>query len=170
MARTREDRRQKYGQRWPEVVMEHERMAVYHLALEFFEGVNALTSGMPRKWRYLIDQLQRAALSILLNIAEGAGEFAPAEKARFYRIAQRSAIECRAALDAARRVGLVPPQYGNLHEMAGKIYAQLVGLARSIDQRAPRRHSAADVSARPRPRPRPRPSVDTGNPENNRRS
>lgn len=126
--------------------MEHERMAVYHLALEFFEGVNALTSGMPRKWRYLIDQLQRAALSILLNIAEGAGEFAPAEKARFYRIAQRSAIECRAALDAARRVGLVPPPYENLHEMAGKIYANSLA---SLDQATSARHEVAAQLMRP---------------------
>jgi four helix bundle protein len=116
--------------------MQHEQMPVYLLALEFFEGVHTLTATMPRRWRYLIDQLQRASLSILLNIAEGAGEFSPAEKARFYRIAQRSAIECRTALDAANRLHLLQPQHAHLHEMAGKIYAQLVGLARSLDARA----------------------------------
>ena len=91
---------------------------------------------MPRRWRNLIDQLQRAALSILLNIAEGAGEFAPAEKARFYRIAQRSAIECRAALEAARKLMLMRPEHAPLIEMAGQIYAQLVGLGRCVDPRA----------------------------------
>ena len=37
-------------------------------------------------------------MSVALNIAEGAGETAPAEKARLYRIARRSAEEVRAAL------------------------------------------------------------------------
>ena len=44
-------------------------------------------------------QLIRATQSISLNIAEGAGEHSPADKARFYRIARRSAYECEAALD-----------------------------------------------------------------------
>jgi len=37
---------------------------------------------------------QRAATSVPLNIAEGAGEYSGAEKSRFYRIAKRSATEC----------------------------------------------------------------------------
>ena len=121
--------------------MQHERMPVYLLALEFFEGVHVLTATMPRQWRHLFDQLQRASLSILLNVAEGAGEFAPAEKARFYRMAQRSAIECRSALDAAERLNLVPPPHAGLHNMAGEIYAQLVGLARSLENRPPNRRA-----------------------------
>lgn len=35
----------------------------------------------------------------MLNVAEGAGELAPAEKVRFYRMARRSANECAAVLD-----------------------------------------------------------------------
>jgi hypothetical protein len=34
-----------------------------------------------------------------LNIGEGAGEFRPLEKARFYRMALRSATECASTLD-----------------------------------------------------------------------
>ena len=45
-------------------------------------------------------------MSICLNTAEGAGEFSPAEKARFYRIARRSATECAASLDICRVLGL----------------------------------------------------------------
>jgi four helix bundle protein len=37
-----------------------------------------------------------------VNIAEGAGEFSPGDKARFYRMARRSATECAAILDACR--------------------------------------------------------------------
>jgi four helix bundle protein len=54
------------------------------------------------------DQLRRAANSIPLNIAEGAGEFLPAEKARFYRMARRSATECAGQLMVGRRLELWP--------------------------------------------------------------
>jgi four helix bundle protein len=47
--------------------------------------------------------LRRASASIVLNIAEGAAEFRPREKARFYRMALRSASEAAATLDLLRR-------------------------------------------------------------------
>ncbi|HKJ92261.1 MAG TPA: four helix bundle protein, partial [Longimicrobiales bacterium] len=52
------------------------------------------------------DHLRTAALSIGLYIAEGAGEFRPREKARFYRMALRSAHECRAVYDAVDELDL----------------------------------------------------------------
>ena len=45
-------------------------------------------------------------LSICLNTAEGAGEFSPGEKARFYRLARRSATECVGVLDICRALGI----------------------------------------------------------------
>ncbi len=50
---------------------------------------------LPRGRAYLSDQLQRAGLSIPLNIAEGAGEYSIDEKARFYRMAKRLANRMR---------------------------------------------------------------------------
>jgi four helix bundle protein len=44
----------------------------------------------------LKDQLDNAASSVVANIAEGAGEFSGKEKARFYRMARRSAVEIAA--------------------------------------------------------------------------
>ena len=41
-----------------------------------------------------------------MNIAEGSGEFSAAEKARFYRMAKRSATECAAILDICSRIRL----------------------------------------------------------------
>jgi len=42
-----------------------------------------------------------------LNIAEGAGGFATDEKARFYRMAKRSATECAGVLDVCQRLELI---------------------------------------------------------------
>ncbi|MSP60802.1 MAG: four helix bundle protein [Myxococcales bacterium] len=65
-----------------------------------------IAGDLPRGRAYLADQLRRAATSIPLNIAEGAVEFAAAEKARFHRIARRSATECAALFDVCRTLRL----------------------------------------------------------------
>ena len=80
----------------------HERLDVYRVAIEFLGVSDEIASELPRGRAYLVDQLRRASLSVTLNVAEGAGEFAPADKARFYRMARRSGTECVAILDACR--------------------------------------------------------------------
>ncbi len=71
------------------------------MALEFTSRVSDLGNSLPRGCAFLAEQLRRAATSICLNIAEGSGEFSLGEKARFYRMARRSATECAAILDIA---------------------------------------------------------------------
>src|SRR4030095_6715972 len=80
----------------------HERLDVYKTALEFRVLADVFANSLGKGRAYLADQLRRAATSVTLNIAEGAGEFAPADKARFYRMARRSATECSAVLDVSR--------------------------------------------------------------------
>jgi len=85
---------------------EHERLDVYKAAIEFLILADAVAAALPRGRAYIADQLRRAASSISFNIAEGVGEFAPEEKARFYRMARRSATESAAILDACRALSL----------------------------------------------------------------
>ena len=92
---------------------DHEKLDVYQRAIEFVILADGIVENLPRGRAYLADQLHRAATSIPLNIAEGAGEFAPNEKARFYRMAKRSATECAAILDVCSRVELVSPATHN---------------------------------------------------------
>lgn len=87
---------------------DHERLDVYHLAIEFVARANDVVEQLPRGRGYLADQLQRAALSVVLNIAEGAGKFSPADKAVFYTRAPGSATESAAVLDVCRRLNLMP--------------------------------------------------------------
>jgi len=55
----------------------------------------------------IADQLKRAALSVPLNIAEGAGKSTPADQTKHYVIARGSAMECAAIFDAAVVLKLV---------------------------------------------------------------
>jgi four helix bundle protein len=88
---------------------EHERLDVYKAILDFLGVADDIIAHLPRGRGHLSDQLQRASTSILLNLAEGAGEFAALEKARLYRISRRSATECAAILDICRTRKLVDP-------------------------------------------------------------
>ena len=79
---------------------------------------------------YLSDQLQRAALSISLNIAEGTGVYAIDEKVRFYRMAKRSATECAGILDVCQKLQLLDlEKYVKGRELTIRIVSILVKMA-----------------------------------------
>lgn len=113
---------------------DHEKLTVYQKALDFLAIADEIVDRLPPGHRVLRDQLQRASLSIPLNIAEGAGEFSKREKARFYRIARRSATECAAILDVAQRVAVpvaVPLSVGR--SLLLSIVAMLVRLGKNLE-------------------------------------
>jgi four helix bundle protein len=56
--------------------LDHERLDGYDLALEFLVLANGIIEGLPRGRSHLADQFTRASLSIVLNLAEGAGALA----------------------------------------------------------------------------------------------
>lgn len=111
-------------------VLDHEKLDAYHIAIEFVILSDAIIEHLPRGRGYLSDQLQRAALSIPLNIAEGAGEYAIDEKARFYRMAKRSATECAGILDVCLKLQLLDEQkYVKGRELIVRIVSILTKMA-----------------------------------------
>jgi four helix bundle protein len=83
-----------------------ERLDVFNAAVDFAVHADGIAGSFGRGRAYLADQLRRAASSIVLNIAEGAGEFAEQDKARFYRMALRSAHECGGTIILGQRLGI----------------------------------------------------------------
>jgi four helix bundle protein len=59
----------------------------------------------------LRDQLDRASVSIALNLAEGAGRRSARDKAHFFTIACGSATECAAAMDLLLARGPIAPSH-----------------------------------------------------------
>jgi four helix bundle protein len=80
-------------------LLDHEKLDVYRIAIEFLALALRILEGIPVARRELRGQLERAAMSIPLNIAEGTGKPASADRARFYAIARGSSMECSAILD-----------------------------------------------------------------------
>ena len=83
----------------PVTQRDHERLIVYHRAPGCVAPLEGVARTIPQARADLRDQLRRTSTSIVLNIAEGAGEHSGAEKRRFYRIAKRSTSETLAILD-----------------------------------------------------------------------
>jgi hypothetical protein len=51
------------------MILDHERLDVYHLALDFLVFANQVIEALPRGRSHLADQLTRASTSIVLNLA-----------------------------------------------------------------------------------------------------
>ena len=82
-----------------------ENLDVYQKAIDFADEITTLTATFPRGYYFLADQLNRAALSIATNLAEGNGRFTKADRKNFFVIARGSAQECVPLLELARRKG-----------------------------------------------------------------
>lgn len=76
-------------------IFDFEKLKVYEMSLDFVREIFRITKNIPRDYQYSLgDQLRRAALSIVNNIAEGSGKISKKEKSQFYRTALTSAREC----------------------------------------------------------------------------
>ena len=80
------------------MALDHERFEVYQAALELFDLIDEIVEQLPRGRGHLADQLSRAGLSIVNNIAEGAGKFSPGDKRRYYLAGKR--VDDRVCRDA----------------------------------------------------------------------
>ena len=80
-------------------MFDFEKFEVYKKAKLFFNDITTFLEESKRLNNRISDQLYRAALSIPLNIAEGAGRYSKPDKRNFYTIARGSVFECTAIID-----------------------------------------------------------------------
>ena len=113
-----------------------QRLRIYQLALDYVGVMYSLTQRFPRTEELnLRSQMQRAATSIVLNIAEGSTSQSDAEQARFLGMGLRSLMECVACLDLVERHDYAPgsqlaPTRDLGHQLFVKIHAMRRTLAR----------------------------------------
>ena len=82
--------------------LNHQKLDIYGISRQFVLECYKLTKSLPSEERFgMITQIRRAALSVHLNIAEGASRKSEVERKRYYEIARGSVIESDAALDVA---------------------------------------------------------------------
>jgi four helix bundle protein len=117
------------------MVLDHERLDVYQLALDFLVFADQVIEVLPRGRSHLRDQLSRACTSIALNIAEGAGKHSKPDKRRYYVTARGSATESAALLDVCARLKLLD-EVGHKagKEMLVRVVSMLIKLAASLEE------------------------------------
>lgn len=82
-------------------VFDHEKLKVYQEAIRFVAWVDPILERLPGKLSAK-DQLDRAATSTVLNLAEGNGKRSHPDRCRYFDTARGSAVECAACLDVLR--------------------------------------------------------------------
>lgn len=113
-----------------------EKLIVYQKAIAFTDRACHATESWSRGYGFLSDQLNRAALSIAANIAEGNGRFTKPDRKNFFYIARGSVQECVPLLELARRRGLfVDARHEELKRDLEEIARMLAGLIRGVDSR-----------------------------------
>ena len=107
---------------------------VWQQAVEYATKMYKITSDMPYfEKKGLCDQLQRAAVSISSNVAEGSARTSDSEFAHFLDIALGSAYEVETQLLISKNVGYIDINiYNQLLDELISIEKQLTGLVNSI--------------------------------------
>lgn len=107
---------------------------VWQMAVDYATKVYKITAEMP--WfekKGLCDQLQRAAVSISSNIAEGCAKPSDLDFAKFLDTALGSSYEVETQLTIAKNVGYITDDiFTELKDDVQSIERQLTGFVRSV--------------------------------------
>lgn len=106
---------------------------VYQDAKKFNSRLYKIASKFDRRFYFLSDQLMRAGLSILLNIAEGSAKGSDRDFNRYIQSALGSVSEVVAALEVCFDLGIVDREtFDYLLKDAGEIANQLGGFSKRL--------------------------------------
>ena len=84
------------------LTLNHQKLDVYSVSKFFVAECYKVTKHFPPDEKFgMISQIRRAALSVHLNIAEGASRKSESERKRYFEISRGSIVEIDAALDVA---------------------------------------------------------------------
>ncbi|CTP82560.1 hypothetical protein A6R71_18625 [Xanthomonas translucens pv. arrhenatheri] len=112
-------------------------LEVWRLSVELAKAVYILTADFPREERYgLTSQLQRAAVSVPSNIAEGNARASTRDYARFVSMARGSIAELQTQLTLASELSLADLQAVDIvMDIAERVGRMLHKLHYSLNQR-----------------------------------
>ena len=117
-----------------------EKLEVYQKAVTFAEQIAALTQEFPRGYGFPVDQLNRAALSIATNLAEGNGRFTKPDRKNFFMIGRAALVGSVAARLQSGGMALPRANVGRVNESIQTIQGA---------RRVPSEHPATRSSSAP---------------------
>ncbi len=114
-----------------------QKLIIWQEAMDIVQGVYDATKVFPQTEIYgLTSQMQRAAVSIPSNIAEGAGRNSDKEFANFLGIALGSSFELHTQIILAERLGYMSVQTrDNLLHQLGSLQPQITQMKHKLESK-----------------------------------
>lgn len=111
-----------------------EKLEVWQLSMNMVSLVYRITKNFPSSERFeLTSQTKRAAVSVVLNIAEGSGRKTKKDFCHFLRIAIGSTLETVTCLKIALQESFITEKdYDEAAALLEKIYFKLIALEKSL--------------------------------------
>ena len=86
----------------PSNLLPHEKLEVWHVSKFLAKRVYQITAGFPKEEQFgLVDQMRRAGVSVMSNLAEGCGRTSARDQAHFSQMAFGSLLELDAQFQLA---------------------------------------------------------------------
>lgn len=107
-------------------MFDFQNLAVYQQAKTLNKEVFKFIQTHKQIDSYMRDQLRRAGISMVLNIAEGSGKFTKADKRNFYFIARGSTYECVAVFE------MIKDEYNLDQAVFDKFYVKFESVSKML--------------------------------------
>lgn len=92
----------------PSTALPHEKLEVWRIAKSLATHVYQVTARFPKEERFgLVDQMRRASVSVMSNLAEGCGRTSARDQAHFSQMAFGSLLELDAQFQLALDLGFL---------------------------------------------------------------
>ncbi len=122
------------------------KLQVWHLAKALVKDIYALTKRFPEEEKFgLVAQINRAAISVASNIAEGSGRISRKDQAHFTQLSYGSLMEVACQLEIAEDLGFITEDELQMVSESIKTIAEKLSALRSSQlsslstQQAPKR-------------------------------
>jgi four helix bundle protein len=122
-----------------------EDLECYQLALQVLREVYRVVKGLPSEERYnLAHQMRKAAVSVILNIAEGYGRYHYLDSLHFYYIARGSLNETLSSFIICDEVGHTSGELSDQRELCHSALRSLNGYIRYVRKQQQGRQEYGD--------------------------
>jgi len=113
-------------------MFDFENLNVYKKAKDLNKEILELLKKNKKIDSCLRDQLKRASISTVINIAEGSGKFSKADKRNFYTTSRGSVYECVSLLELILEENeITKDEFNNFYQKCEMLSKMLLGLIHS---------------------------------------
>jgi four helix bundle protein len=116
-------------------MFDFEKLQIYQRAKAYHISIRVIIKNH-KVDKYVTDQIIRASMSVMLNIAEGSGRFSLRDKRNFYIIARSSIFECVALLEILLNDKIIDQEeYKKMYDESETISKILYSLIGTLDSK-----------------------------------